>query len=110
MKISDILKIPFVKTVDKISDDEITCAYTSDLLSDVLANAKEDSVLITIQAHKNTVAVAGIVGANAIIICNSKEVPQDMTTAAADTKTTLFISEKNQFETSIEVAKLLGIC
>ena len=110
MKVSDISKIPFVKAVGEISDAEITSAYTSDLLSDVLANAKDESVLITIQAHKNTLAVAGITGSDAIIICNSKEIPQDMVSAAVDSGTTLFISEKNQFETSVAVAKLLGIC
>jgi len=110
VKVSDISKIPFVKAVGEISDAEITSAYTSDLLSDVLANAKDESVLITIQAHKNTLAVAGITGSDAIIICNSKEIPQDMVSAAVDSGTTLFISEKNQFETSVAVAKLLGIC
>jgi len=110
VKVSDISKIQFVKAVGEISDEEITSAYTSDLLSDVLANAKDGSVLITIQAHKNTLAVAGITGSDAIIVCNSKEIPQDMISAAVDSGTTLFISEKNQFETSVAVAKLLGIC
>jgi hypothetical protein len=110
VKTSEISKIPFVKAVSEILDSEITSGYTSDLLSDVLANAKDESVLITIQAHKNNVAVAGITGASAIIICNSKEIPQDMISAAAEeTETTLFISEKNQFETSVAVAKLLGM-
>ena len=37
---------------------EIHGGYTSDLLSDVMGNAAEGNVLITIQGHKNTVAVA----------------------------------------------------
>ena len=36
--------------------------YSSDLLSDVMANAKADGVLVTVQAHKNAVAVASLVG------------------------------------------------
>ncbi len=45
-----------------ISDEpfEISDAYTGDLLSDVMGNAPSDSVLMTIQAHKNTVAVASL--------------------------------------------------
>jgi predicted house-cleaning NTP pyrophosphatase (Maf/HAM1 superfamily) len=109
MKINDILKIPFIKVVGDIYETDINAAYISDLLSDVLANAKDESVLITIQAHKNTVAVAGIVGADAIIICNSKEIPEDMVTAAASSEITIFVSEENQFVTGVEIAKLLGL-
>ncbi|MDR2028056.1 MAG: hypothetical protein LBP93_00815, partial [Treponema sp.] len=46
---------------DKFEDALLSGAYTSDLLSDVMANAKEGGALITIQAHKNTVAVATLV-------------------------------------------------
>ncbi|MDR0304754.1 MAG: hypothetical protein LBH98_08330 [Chitinispirillales bacterium] len=108
MKTSDVSKILFIKAANDVFDGEVNAAYTSDLLSDVLANAESESVLITIQAHKNTTAVAGIVGANTIIICNSREIPQDMISAANDSKITLFVSEKNQFETSVAIAKLLG--
>ena len=37
---------------------EITGGHVSDLLSDVLANAPADGVLVTIQVHMNVVAVA----------------------------------------------------
>ena len=53
-------------------------AYTSDLLSDVMAHAPGDSVLITIQNHINTVAVCTLVGVITIVICNNREIPEDM--------------------------------
>jgi ATP-dependent Clp protease adapter protein ClpS len=109
MKISDIAKISGIKAASEFNDSDITAAYTSDLLSDVLANAKDESVLITIQAHKNTVAVAGIVGADAIIFCNSKELPEDLLDAAKTSGVAVFVSDKNQFETSVEIGKLLGM-
>jgi hypothetical protein len=108
MRISDIEKIAGIAAAAQFTDGDITAAYTSDLLSDVLANAKDESVLITIQAHKNTIAVAGIVGADALIICNSKEIPEDMLEAAKSSNIAVFVSEKNQFETSVEIGKLLG--
>lgn len=107
MRIRDIEKIAGIKAVGEFIDGDINAAYTSDLLSDVLANAKDESVLITIQAHKNTVAVAGIVGADALIICNSKEIPEDMLDAAKQSNIAVFVSDKNQFETSVEIGKLL---
>ena len=50
----------------EFEDTELTGAYTSDLLSDVIANAKDGGALITIQAHKNTVAVATLVNISVI--------------------------------------------
>jgi len=43
-------------------DTQVSGVYTSDLLSDVMAHAKDGQALVTIQAHKNTVAVATLVG------------------------------------------------
>lgn len=83
-------------------------AYTSDLLSDVMAHAAEAEVLITIQAHRNTVAVASLSGASAIILCNSRPVPDDMIEAARTEKIALFVSEKNQFTVSGMIFALLS--
>lgn len=91
-------------------DTEITTAYTSDLLSDVMGNAPEDSVLITIQAHKNTIAVASLAGINAIILCNNRKAPEDMIPAAEKENITVMRTELNQFETSLAVSKALGFC
>jgi serine kinase of HPr protein (carbohydrate metabolism regulator) len=81
-------------------DRQIEGAYTSDLLSDVMANAGSDFVLITIQAHKNTVAVASLLGLAAIILCNAKPIPQDMIDAARDEGVALLRSKESQFQIS----------
>ncbi len=82
------------------ADAPIVDGYSSDLLSDVMANAKEDSALVTIQAHRNTIAVASLAGIRAIIICNGRSVPADMTEAAVDEGIAIFITDKTQFEVS----------
>ena len=56
MKISDLETLGFTCLQDEFEDAELAGGYTSDLLSDVMANLKEGQVLITIQAHKNTIA------------------------------------------------------
>jgi len=78
----------------------IVDAYTSDLLSDVMAKAVEGSALITIQAHKNTIAVASLIGIRAIIICNERPVPEDMVQAARDEDIAIFRTGLTQFEAS----------
>jgi len=109
MKISDIGKISKFKIAQKTYiDKDISKAYTSDLLSDVMANAKADSILITIQAHKNTVAVSTLINSPVIIICNNRAIPKDMIKAAKDEKIAIFKTKLNQYETSVILSTLLN--
>ena len=60
MKTSELAKLGFEYLQDRFEDGELAGGYTSDLLSDVMANLKDRQVLITIHAHKNTIAVASL--------------------------------------------------
>lgn len=108
MKIKDIESINSVESIF-IADPEadIKSGYTSDLLSDVMAGAEPDSVLITIQGHKNTIAVTNLVGIKAIIICNDQEIEPDMLEAAKQSGLSVFSSSENQFNITCEIANLL---
>jgi ACT domain-containing protein len=92
---------------EEFEDAEVTGAYTSDLLSDVMANAKDGGALITIQAHKNTVAVAELVNVSVIIICNSRPLPDDMLEAAKDEGIAVIRTKENQFTVSGKLYALL---
>ena len=101
MKISEIATALNAEICQsEFNDADVKCAYTSDLLSDVMANAKEGGVLITIQAHKNTVAVASLVNISVIIICNSRPLPDDMLEAAKDEEIAVIRTKENQFTVS----------
>ena len=93
---------------EEFPDAELNGAYTSDLLSDVIANAKDGGALITIQAHKNTVAVASLVNVSVIIICNSRPVPEDMLAAAKDEGIAVLLSKESQFTVSGKLYALLA--
>ena len=93
---------------DEFEDAELSGAYTSDLLSDVMAYAKEGGALITIQAHKNTVAVATLVNISAIIVCNSRPISDDMLAAAKDEGIAVLLTKENQFTVSGKLYGLLG--
>ena len=84
----------------EFEDVDVTGAYTSDLLSDVMANAKDGGALITIQAHKNTVAVSALVNITVIVICNSRPLPDDMLEAAKDEGIAVIRTKENQFTVS----------
>jgi len=85
---------------NEFEDVEVTGAYTSDLLSDVMAYAKDGGALITIQAHKNTVAVASLVNISVLVICNSRPLPDDMLQAAKDEGIAVIRTKENQFNVS----------
>jgi len=89
-------------------DAELTGAYTSDLLSDVMAHAKDGGALVTIQAHKNTVAVATLVNISVIVVCNSRPLPDDMLEAARDEGIAVIRTGENQFTVSGRMWELLG--
>ena len=86
---------------NEFEDLPLTGAYTSDLLSDVMANAKEGGALITIQAHKNTVAVATLVNVTVIVLCNNRPVQDnEMLEAAKDEGIAVIRTKENQFTVS----------
>jgi hypothetical protein len=90
-------------------DGPLAAAYTSDLLSDVMAHAPEDGVLITLQGHKNTVACASLAGLKAIVLAGLRDAPADMLEAARTEGIAVFGSPLRQFELSWKVAFLLGL-
>ena len=100
-------KAGFEPIQPECSNEDVTGGYTSDLLSDVMANAPAGSALITIQAHKNTVAVATLAGVRVIIVCNNRPIPADMLEAARQEKIGLFRTAENQFVTSYKVHALI---
>jgi len=86
---------------DDFEDTPLSGAYTSDLLSDVMANAKEGGALITIQAHKNTVAVATLVNITVIVLCNNRPLQDgDMLEAAKNEGIAIIRTRENQFTVS----------
>jgi len=101
MKISEVAAALGAEICQSEFDDvEVSGAYTSDLLSDVMANAKDGGALITIQAHKNTVAVSSLVNISVIVICNSRPLPDDMLEAAKDESIAVIRTKENQFTVS----------
>jgi serine kinase of HPr protein (carbohydrate metabolism regulator) len=93
---------------DEFENTELSGAYTSDHLSDVMANAKDGGALITIQAHKNTVAVATLVNISVIVVCNSRPIPDDMIAAAKDEGIAIILTKENQYKVSGKLYALLG--
>lgn len=109
MKTSEIASFLGAKSLQEtFTDQEIAGIYTSDLLSDAIANAEDHGVLVTIQAHKNTVAVGTLKDLAAIVICNNRPVPEDMIEAARAEGIAIFLTEESQYTVSGKFYQHLG--
>lgn len=75
MKLHKIIKELGLEVKSKVSnlDKEVRGGYASDLLSDVIANAKKDDIWITLQIHQNIVGVTVLKELAGIIIVNGRE-------------------------------------
>jgi hypothetical protein len=108
MKTSELGTLGFTCLQDQFNDEELAGGYTSDLLSDAMAHLGEREVLITIQAHRNTIAVASLAGASAIVFCHGRTAAEDVVEAAAKEGIALFGTSDNQFDTTCRIAAALG--
>ncbi len=89
-------------------DVEVTGGYTSDLLSDVIANSKEGNIWITLQTHQNIIAVAKLKDLAGIIVVNNREPDEDTLGKAQDENVSLLGSEETAFEVSGKLSELLS--
>ncbi|MGE5541596.1 MAG: DRTGG domain-containing protein [Bacillota bacterium] len=76
-------------------DRPVAGGYCSDLLSDVMANAKEGVAWITIQTHKNVIAVAVLTGVAAVIMTGGRQ-PDDETRAKAEEERVVILATCEQ--------------
>ncbi|MCD6362670.1 MAG: iron-sulfur binding hydrogenase [Synergistetes bacterium] len=99
MKLKDILrKLDCeVLTGDVNMEEEVKYGYTSDLLSEVMGKARQDSIWITVQSHLNIVAVAVLVGIKAIIVCGGKKVDPKIAEKAKQEGVALVLAKDNAF-------------
>ena len=98
-KVNGTLAVP-------VKDAVATGVYVGDLLSDVMGHAGEDSVLITIQNHLNTIAVCTLVGCAVIVICHGRPVPPDMAEAAAREGVAIVVTPLSQYAAALALSSL----
>jgi len=90
--------------------NEVTGAYVSDLLSDVIANSKEGELWITLQAHPNIVAVASLKELSGIILVNNRQPEQETLKRAMEEEIPLMTTELPAFQLAGKLYKLIGGC
>jgi hypothetical protein len=85
---------------------EVKAGHSSDLLSDVLANAPGGSMLVTIQVHVNVIAVAVHAGLSGVIFASGMVPEERVRQKAVEEGLPLFVSAEPTFDI---VGKLYGL-
>lgn len=89
-------------------DNEISGGYVSDLLSDVMGFAKDGQVWVTLQTHKNIMAIASLKDLAAVIVVKGFE-PENDTMEVSDEEGIPILGSKEQtFELSGKIYNLIG--
>ncbi len=94
--------------VDPDTAAAVTGVYAGDLLSDVLAHADEGDMLITVQAHRNAVAVAVTADLPAVLFVNSRPVDEGTLEAARDEGIALLRTDADTYASCLAVHPLLS--
>jgi serine kinase of HPr protein (carbohydrate metabolism regulator) len=87
---------------------EVTGAYVSDLLSDVMANAGEHELWITLQIHPNIVAVAVLKELAGIILVNNRQPEEETLKKAEQEGIPILVSKLTAFVLAGRLFKLFG--
>jgi len=79
-----------LKTLTKIFEKPLTGVYISDMVSDVIANARAGNVLVTLQVHNNIIAAANLVDVAAIVLTRGREPAPEAVGLAEKAEITVF--------------------
>ena len=108
MTVKDIIERLDLKCLNEANlDAEVSGAYASDLLSDVMGNARSGQVWITMQTHKNVTAIASLKDIPAVIIVRDGVPDDDMLQHAKDEDICLLVSKDATFEVCGKLFELI---
>ncbi len=87
-----------VKSAADHLDTEVTGGYSGDLISTVMANAKQGNVWVTWHVHPNIVAASVIVKLAAIILVSGRQPEQETIQKAQQEGIPILVSKLPAFE------------
>lgn len=85
----------------------ITGGYAGDLLSWVMGRGQPGQAWITVQVHRNIIAVAALREFSCIIIADGASVPEDLVAKAEEENIVILESGMPVYETAVKLSKLL---
>jgi len=88
-------------------DRNVSGGYVSDLLSDVMGNSREGQVWITLQTHKNVMAIASLKDLAAVILVKGHQPDEDTLKQSNEEGVPILGTDKPTFEIAGKLYKTL---
>ena len=100
MNIGELIELTGAKNMvpEASLDTEVTCGYTCDLLSWVMAHGRAGMAWITVQTHMNVIAVASLMEMAAVIVPEGIEMEGPTLEKAKEEGICVLQSDKTAFE------------
>ncbi|MBO4381985.1 MAG: serine kinase [Bacteroidales bacterium] len=88
--------------------NEIKGGYVSDLLSDVMGFAQEGNVWVTLQTHKNVIAIASLKELACVVLVKGNKPDDDMLEQAKDEGIPVLGTDEQTFEVAGKIYQFLN--
>ena len=88
--------------------NEIKGGYVSDLLSDVMGFAQEGHAWVTLQTHKNVIAIASLKELACVILVKGNEPDEDMLEQAKEEEIPVLGTTEQTFEVAGQLYMMLN--
>ena len=109
MTVKDIIEKLGLKCLNEANlYTEVSGAYASDLLSDVMGNARAGQVWITMQTHKNVSAIASLKDLPAVILVHGAVPDIDMLEHAREEEVCVLVSKDMTYQVCGKLYAILG--
>ena len=109
MKVSDVINSLGLNIISGQLgiDKEVTGGYVSDLLSDVMGNSKEGQIWITLQTHKNVLAIASLKDLAAVIMVKGFQPDNDTIELSNEENVPVLVTSENTFDIAGKLYNLI---
>ena len=109
MKVKEIVEKLNLNVFNKNAnlDAEVSNGFVGDLLSHVMGNSSEEQIWITVQTHKNVLAIASLNDLSAVLLIDDLEPDKHMLEAAENEGIAVLGTDKQAFEIAGEIHDLL---
>ncbi len=108
MTVNDIIAKIEAKLICGSTDKEWNGVYVGDLLSRAMSHVEADNLWITIMPNTNTIAVASLTEAAAVILAENVELPDEAIEAANTNGITVLTSVLSAYELCVRIHELSG--
>lgn len=98
MKVQELAERLELKAATRLFPRDVTGVYISDMVSDVIANAKAGDLLLTAQVHANVIAAANLVDVCGIVVTQGKSIGDDVVKMAEKAEIPVFTTPLSRWQ------------